>query len=72
VLAREDVKVHLHAHQTVTEQIQLCVCGSVILENLFFQNKESRLKMRAQHPYTYVLPSKSFDGRKCVGNVLKI
>jgi hypothetical protein len=33
VLVREDVEVHLHALQTVTEQFQLCEWGTVVLEN---------------------------------------
>jgi hypothetical protein len=33
MLARDDAEVHLHALQTMTEEIQLCECGIVVLEN---------------------------------------
>jgi hypothetical protein len=34
VLAREDVEVHLHALQTITEQFQLCEWGHGRLEKI--------------------------------------
>jgi hypothetical protein len=37
VLAREDVEVHLHALQTMTEQFQLIEWGIVVLENCIVQ-----------------------------------
>jgi hypothetical protein len=33
MLAKEDVEVHLHALQTMTQQFQLCEWAIVVLEN---------------------------------------
>jgi hypothetical protein len=38
VLAKEDVKVHLHALQTLTEQFQLCEWGQWKTASLFGNN----------------------------------
>jgi hypothetical protein len=33
LLDKEDIEIHLHALQTMSEQIQLCEWGIVVLEN---------------------------------------
>jgi hypothetical protein len=39
VLAREDVEVHVHVLQTMTEQFQMCEWGTVVLENFVIVSK---------------------------------
>jgi hypothetical protein len=39
VVVREDVEVHLHALQSMTEQFQLCEWGTVMLENCIIVQK---------------------------------
>jgi hypothetical protein len=39
VMPREDVEVHLHVLQTMTQQSQLCECGRVVLLNCIVVGK---------------------------------